>query len=738
MIELLFVIISIFSSFSYGKQDYNFLMYKIDYQYTIAGEVSNYLLVNENCYKMISNNDYEYTFDGLINGQIYEENNQIFVFGIKDNKLIVNIFTKYGMFIEEKIIINNMVANYKIKFINNKVIVFGNIKNYLDVNLNLEAKNKGLARNDIIVFEFDNEFNEINHNLIGGKLNESVIDVTICDQKIYIVGKKDKETGGDLGYGGIDNNSVFIAKIDDNLEIENYIVLDQKIKIERFFHYNSNLYLSTNTNLFCISNDLKFLSNMKYLEEIEYSRLTNDNELITLTKTKGYAYDIIKMEIIDSFYYPEDFHFAHINFFVELDNYIMCEYDDYLVLLDIVIMKETKISNLYTKDKEIIEVSSVFGNCSLKRKEEEYYFDPLVCGKYPFSYILETKTGLEFSFESSQTIALEANVCDNGVYPLGYNLRFTGKAYLNDKIVINNYPLNIAGNYNLVLIDNNNLEKTINFTVSQYQRQIIDFYQDHYEYEINKGDSLELKFNVKNIEDEFIGLYVDDYLYDISKVDKEDNNISVKVNLAKEIGYHSMYIGSLVYKKNGYLYEEDINKHYYIRVNPLRPSFDLTVNADKNLVIEVEDQDNSLRSIRLILFNNSNEYYFDYPIHNGAIIINNVNKELYDFNIMIGYYNGGEIIYTNEIITGKIQMKNSELVLGNISLLNNYETVNKFSIKINNSIINNELERLSYLNNDIYISNEFSYLPVVIFSLVVGGVLMSLILFLRRKKLSKF
>lgn len=739
MIKLLFVLISVISNFSYGNQDYNLLMYKLDYNYTIVGEVSNYLLVNENGYKMIGTNDYEYNFDGLVNCQIQEVNNQIYVFGFKDNKLFVNIFTKYGMFMEEKLLVNNSIDNYQINYFNNKFLIIGNIKSYQDAYLNIEAKNKGLARNDIIVYEFANDFTEINHNLIGGKLNESVIDIVTCEGSVFLIGRKDKETGGDLGYGGIDSNSVFIARIDANLEISNYIVLDKQIIFESFYDYNNNLYLSTSTNLYCISKDLEFISNMKYLEVILYSHLTEDNQLITFSRTKGYVYDINKMEMTDSFNYPQEFDVDEINFFQQLDNYILCEYDDYLVLLDIIMMKDTTISSIYTIDREVIDVSSIFGKCNLIEKEEEYYFDPLVCGEYPFLYLMESKSGLEFSFETTQIIALETNVIENGVYPFGYNLRFTGKAYLNEKIIINNYPLNVAGKYKMVLFDNKNHEKIINFTVSEFQRQVVDFYQDYYQYEIDKGDSLELNFIVENIEDEFIGLYVNDKLYDITKINEDESIISVKVNDFKELGYHSFHIGSLIYRRDEIVYEDDINKYYYVKVNPLAPSFNLSVNDDGSLIVEADDLDNSIRSIRLYLYNNSLEYYFDYPVHTGGITINNVNiDETYNFSITIGYFTGGEITYTSEIISGKIQIKNAQVILGNINLLNNYETVTKFSLKINDLILNQELQQLSYLNNEVFLNSEFSYLPVIIFSLVVGTVGLGVVLFFRRKRLNKF
>ncbi|MFA7507475.1 MAG: hypothetical protein WCZ11_04480, partial [Bacilli bacterium] len=144
MIKLLFTLIGIFSSFTYGYQDYNLLMYRIDYNYTIVGEVENYLLVDDNEYKMLGANDYEYRFGSLNKGKIYEENNQIYVFGIRNNQFVVNIFTKYGLFIEEKVLINNDILNYKIFINNNKIYILGNINNYTDNNLNIEAKNKNL------------------------------------------------------------------------------------------------------------------------------------------------------------------------------------------------------------------------------------------------------------------------------------------------------------------------------------------------------------------------------------------------------------------------------------------------------------------------------------------------------------------------------------------------------------------------------------------------------------------
>ena len=114
---------------------------------------------------------------------------------------------------------------------------------------------------------------------------------------------------------------------------------------------------------------------------------------------------------------------------------------------DVLFLEELELSKCYNPDfEDCYVITSLAGDVELVDIEEEYYFDPLVCGKYPFSYFMETRDGLEFSFTNTQLIPLETNVIENGVYPIGYNLRFTGKAYLNDEIVINNYPLNIVGN----------------------------------------------------------------------------------------------------------------------------------------------------------------------------------------------------------------------------------------------------------------------------------------------------
>ena len=59
----------------------------------------------------------------------------------------------------------------------------------------------------------------------------------------------------------------------------------------------------------------------------------------------------------------------------------------------------------------------------------------MVYGIYPFKYNFQTKAGIDFQILHDREVLLRANVVNNGLYPLGYNLKFTGKAYLNDKII---------------------------------------------------------------------------------------------------------------------------------------------------------------------------------------------------------------------------------------------------------------------------------------------------------------
>lgn len=738
MIKLLFILISMISSFTYGKQNYNLIMYKIDYNYTIIGEVSNYLLVNENGHKMIGANGYEHKFVGLSNGKIIEANSQIYVLGFLNNSFCVYIFSKHGQFIEQKTLCESIIYNYQVHVINNQFLISGYIKNYQDSNLKIEAKNKGLNGDDIIIYQFDSNFNELNHNLIGGKLNESILDATILDGSLFFVGNKDKETGGDLGYGGLDHKTVFIASLNENLEIENYLVLDKKITVQKLFNYENHLYLSTNENLYCLNKELNFIENMKFLEEVKYSKLSFDGKLVTLSYSKGYVYDVINMSLLESFNYPENFSLYEINFFLENENYILCEYDNDLVLIDIVFMKDTKISDVYTKDTDEVAVKTVFGKAVILEKKEEYYFDPLICGNYPFEYLMEAKNGLEFSFKTLQTIPLEINVLENGVYPLGYNLRFTGKAYLNGEIVINNYPLNISGNYSLILKDNNNNnEKKINFTVSEYQRKISDQFQDYFHYEIEKDESLEINFSIENLEEEIIGFKVNGKIVESFNINNDDKKVSIKINDFNELGYHLLYIESMLFKKDNLLYEDFIKEYYYVNVNPKKPTFEVNFLEDGSLNVEVEDSDNSLRSLRFYLYNNKEEYFYDFPIHNIPITISGFSEGLYDFNLMLGYNSGGEIKYTEALITGKIQGDKNELYFGNLRLLNNYEAINKFSIKVDDAIVNKELKELNYLKTNIFLNNDFSYLPVIIFSLAIGTIIIFSILIWRKKKTRK-
>ncbi|MFA6375676.1 MAG: hypothetical protein WCY04_05555, partial [Bacilli bacterium] len=86
----------------------------------------------------------------------------------------------------------------------------------------------------------------------------------------------------------------------------------------------------------------------------------------------------------------------------------------------------------------------------------------------------------------------------------------------------------------------------------------------------------------------------------------------------------------------------------------------------------------------------------------------------------------------------KIAIEDSELVLGNIYLLNSNESDIRCSIEVNDLIQGNELKQLSYLNNDIILDSKFSYFPVIIFSLVVGGLLFGTIIIFRNKRINKF
>ena len=205
---------------------------------------------------------------------------------------------------------------------------------------------------------------------------------------------------------------------------------------------------------------------------LEY-KIAFTNKLIIFSREKIIIYDWINFKMLTKI----DLDFEIINL-KKFPNILFINNNSYL---DIASLNNLKyVDEIYLDVIPSYEIETMFGKATLIEEISEKPFNNLIYGIYLRKLKYKSKFGLEFTVEFESKVNLEVNVTEGGIYPVGYNLHFTGDAYLNENPILNNYSIPTSGKYTLKLVGINNEEYICNFEVVDEQikfteEQVIDY-----------------------------------------------------------------------------------------------------------------------------------------------------------------------------------------------------------------------------------------------------------------------
>lgn len=684
-------------------------------EYLLYHQGNNYYFASENKEIVLDN----FRFEAIID----EENLAILGYNYQTKLYFARKYDQNLEKIGEKNIFHDNFEFIKCYKIGDCYYFFGN-KNY--ENSKREEKNvlevEEKYGENIFLLKLDSDFNLIKSKYLGGSLDEKVLDVIFYQDKFYFLGYKNRETGGDFGYSGKINNRNYLSGIISlDLELESFEV-SKTIDYYCKFIKDEWLDFYNNEYLYFLNPDLSLKAKIDFSDLILHIEKVDSN-LVVFTFGKVYLYDIESNTIITKIDYPsymnsEDFQFRRKGKILTLNE------DDKNYLIDVLFLDEFRLSNYYNPDfEDNYYISSLDGEAELVSIEEEYYFDSLVYGIYPFKYNFKTKAGIDFQILHNREVLLRANVVNNGLYPLGYNLKFTGKAYLNDKIILNNYQLTEEGEYKLDLVGNSGQRKSFYFTVSGKQNKIEDSYYEKYDLEYSLDERIVLDITIDNLENKTIERVIVDGEDVDFRLDLKQNKIFLDLPKYSNPGFYKVKLEKLEYKEDGVRKELVLNKELILKIIVSQINYEID-NSSNPLTVDltIYDPYGISRFLELVIYNDVEEYRQKLALNNLIIYENRLKKESdYEFKIRLVSTLPGELVYSRELVSGKINTNSNELILGEIELEESDLEGKKLKLELREDFVSKEVRELFYLNQAIYTQEETNYFGMILFSVLIIG-----------------
>ena len=662
--KILLFFASILSSFIYNPIYYNDFLIELNEVDSIE---SKYTKESNNKISFYYMQNYLFTIDTKYYGCV-ESENYLYISYVDENKLYIKVYEDNSK-LKKSIVLNEY--NY---LENNMKIIKGEDKLYLFLSFINDAQN------DIIIYSFDYNLNIIEKRIFEGNKNEEFIDLVYTKDAFYILLSHDNDSFGEFGLGGnyvlsyLSKDLNIIKNIYFREEIQEFSIYNNEISLiskDMIYKYNLNLdqiigFKINSESLFTSKSICDYYLNVLSDHLDIYQIYFDSNNSVNKTKLlKSYSFDLKNR-------YLEEV--------IEKDDKI------YLVFSDGIIKKlyELKIYDLRNFVEEVTyldgindynqEIYTWFSKLELISTDDN--LNQEVNGKYEINYNYEG-----FSKKLNVDILEEENVKEGMIYPINYHLYFTGTAFLNNKMIHNNYCITEEGKYKLDLYSNTKELRTINFSVSNNQIAFQDNPYIKSDFSAKVGQNVSLFYNLN--EKSEIEVIVDDNIY---------NNYTYKDGVLKidfsfsESGFYKKTLTSI----NGNM----INDIITFNVFDEDPNIEFNLNEEKKKIkIDYYNEDSSLRLFKLYLDNN---LYKTYPLSDTLIVLPH-EKDYNEVKITLVYDIKDQVLYekelstfllndTNKVDLAKIVIKRQEGYLEEYEiLLNDKKVINK--IKCEDKVI---------------------------------------------------
>ena len=618
-----------------------------------------------------------------------EDDKDLYIAYVIDDKLYLKIYEDNSKLKKNVVLTKYVYIDCNIKLVKdeNNIYLFSTIE-----------RNGQL---DILVYQIDDSLNIVSEKIYEGSQNETFLDVKYINETFYILLEHDNTSYGDFGLGGV----CVLSKQERDLSVVKNIYFKEEIKefkidgelislISKSIAYQYDLDL-TQIIGFKINNEALFTSKSiseyylnVYSDHVDIYNIYFDKEKDTnkehILKTYEFSLDSLYLEEIieadDKFYLV--FSDGYLNHLYELKIYDLRNFVESITYLDGITQYNNEIYTWFKK-LDLISVSDNYNTSINGEYEVEYSYDG-------------------FSKKMELRVLEEENVKEGMIYPINYHLFFTGTAFLNSKMIHNNYCITEEGKYKLDLYSNTKELRTINFTVSNNQLEFQDETYTECDFSAKVDQEISLVYNVKGSDE--ISLIIDNEEYDDYVY--KDNTLKINFTFS-ESGFYKKVINEI----NGCKLEDIITFNIFTE----DPNIIFNLNEErKKLKIDYYNEDSSLRIFKLYL---DGSLYKTYPLSDTLIVLPH-ERDYNEVKITVAYDIGSDILYEKELSTFLLN-DTSKVDLAKIIIQKKEAYLEEYEILINDKSFINKIkceDKIIYEN--IKEDNQSLDLALIVLSIV--------------------
>ncbi len=605
----------------------------------------------------------------------------------------------------------------------------GSITNYVDPEFSNCQTARGLAGRDAFLAVFNDDLALKSWGIFGGEKNESFEKLSVTPAGIFAVGKKDPLSGGDFGNGGQTLDSNFVCELTRDLEVADYLILSGSFPIRLFGFREDYLFLGTGKSLYKFAEGLQIVRKRNMVTEILYAQFSELNGILCLENGSGRLCGYYDFQDVFAFPCPQA---SQTTTFARLGDILCLKNETGKVFWDLLDRRSFWIGRTYQNIfSEPRIVKSLFGPAQLEKETSEPAFNPLVFGDYEFTFFGKTASGLPFSFTKTVTVLQEANVSEGMIYPLGYQLNFTGLGRLNGKGIVNNYPVSQAGNYVLVLSGVGGVSRQINFQVESEQIPFWEPSRKTWDREIGCASPFYLDFTLTKEVADVTGVVINGSIFEDLVYDRVNKSVRLRLMAPETAGIHDYFIEKIQYLEGNDPLTIPIRQIF--TVNVLKPAPEVTLGETDTLVYRaaINDYPGTIRCFRLTAVSDTDEAVMQFGLSDHNLVFSGLTSgKDYQVTISLVYDRGNQIYENLEILS--MQVKGGEpLDLGEILITQKTETLGEFILSLSKG--QKRLRQVVSDNQLLYQSQPIDYPKLVLIG--IAGVAAAFVVSVETRKL---
>ncbi len=673
------------------------------------------------------------------NKTIVKQINYCFKYFYFDNNVYIFYKEQYGDYFHMKKIYNGKIilqktienrtnGEFDIVEYNKCFYIISTINEYSDELFSEAHKKSGnLQEKNCLLFKVNSGLEIENLIIYGGKLNDYNYKINYNNGKLYITGMKETLSSGTFGYGGNNDKGYFLSIFDTNLSLENYAIFDSEIKTIDFLE--NDIYVYLNNYLYILNSQLNVKSSLEIASQCIFGKMIDKFSTIVINESEVNFYDTNTCKLLSSFKFPFDEDFL-CYFVIDNDLYIKMQYN----YLKIIIYDDSIKNNEYIYDNDELKlenfnIKGLFGTYDAKEIDTSG-FNPSIFGLYELKVEYDN-----FTIPILVRVLERHNVTNGKIYPLNYNLLFSGTGYLNGEEILNNYELVNEGKYQLKLVGKDE-EVIIDFEVKNLDIIFAEESLKVWDFESFPNEEQEISFDV-NLNDNFkiTNIIINDEDFPFSF---NNNRVTIKLK-QYEPGIYDYCLNKIIYinESNNKEYVEEINKTFKLKV--LNNNLILNNTFDKDgdeyhFISNVENNKEGIRYLKFILDGQNEEVcYVSFADENVNLLFN---SDLSGLQLIRCYliYDVGKKYYEEQLLFSFEYLFSNTNYLGTLNVDSNNNEISLIDLKFNN---NKQLKNIKIDNSVVYEYQEINYLSSIITGLVIVMIMYGIYFVIIKKKQKK-